>query len=57
MDDFDKCYFCQSYDTYDGCQDGWCECREDFKPNKNRIIEEAKSRGLSVADVIALINL
>ena len=54
--EFNKCYFCKSYDDYDGCE--WeCNNKEDFSPDHNRIIEKAKEKDISVQDVIALINL
>jgi hypothetical protein len=34
-----------------------CNNKDDFKPYKERIIEKAKENGISVADVIALINM
>ena len=57
MDEYDKCQFCKWYDDYDGCQNWYCEGKDDFEPNKQRIIEKAKETGLRVADVIALINM
>ena len=57
MDEYDKCRFCKSYDDYEGCTDGWCENKDSYKPNKNRIIEKAKETGLSVTDVISLIEI
>lgn len=54
--EYDKCYFCKSYDEYDGCEWG-CENKEEFKLNHDRIIKKAKEKGISVADVIALMNV
>ena len=56
MDEYCKCRFCQSYDEYEGCMWG-CENYGGYTPNKNKIIEAAKERGISVVDMIALINL
>ena len=58
MDEFDKCRFCKHYDNFDGCVYvcGCIDC-DSYEPNKNRIIEKAKEKRMSVADVIALINL
>lgn len=55
-DEFDKCRFCRHYDTYEGCEWG-CEDYESFEPVKDRLIEKAKEKHISVTDVIALINL
>jgi hypothetical protein len=57
MDEYDKCRFCKYYDNFDGCRKWYCENKDDYEPNKQRIIEKAKEAGLSVADVIALINM
>lgn len=57
MDEYDKCRFCCYYDNFDGCTDWYCENKRGYKPNKNRIIEKAKETGISVADVITLINM
>lgn len=54
--EFRKCDFCSCYDEYEGCEWG-CNNHEDFKPNNDRIITKAKEKGISVADVIALINI
>ena len=47
---------CKSYDEYEGCEWG-CEDQKGFEPNHNRIISKAKEKDISVADVIALINM
>ena len=39
--EYDKCYFCKSYDEYEGCEWG-CEDKKGFKPNHDRIIAKAK---------------
>ena len=57
MDEYDKCRFCTYYDNYDGCQNGWCDYKGDYKPDKRKIVEKSQETGLSVADIIALINL
>lgn len=59
MDYFDKCIYCKSYDDFEGCTDDWCdeESKYFFKPNKIKMIEKSKENGISVADLIALINL
>ena len=54
--EYDKCYFCKSYDEYEGCEWG-CEDKKGFEPNHDRIIAKAKEKDISVADIIALINM
>ena len=56
MDDFRKCNFCQHYDEYEGWEWG-CDNYEDFKPAKWRMVEFAKKHDISVADLIALIEM
>lgn len=59
MDKFDKCRFCCHYDDFDGCTNEFCArySHEFYEPNKTRILEKAKELGISVVDLIALINL
>ena len=54
--EFRKCNFCSYYDEYEGCEWG-CNNHEGFKPDNDRIITKAKEKGISVADMIALINI
>lgn len=54
--EFRKCNFCSYYDEYEGCEWG-CNNHEGFEPDNDRIITKAKEKGISVADVIALINI
>lgn len=54
--EYDKCYFCKSYDEYEGCEYG-CENNTGFEPDYDRIIEKAKEKNISVVDVIALMNM
>lgn len=54
--EFDKCYFCKYYDTYEGCEWG-CDNKTGFEPDNDRIIVKAKEKNISVADVIALMNM
>ena len=56
-DEFNKCYFCYYYDEFDGCVGVGCYNKDGYKANKNRIIEKAKEKGISVADVMALIKM
>ena len=57
LDEYSKCRFCRSYDDYDGCTEWFCSDKNYYRPDKNRIIAKAKEEGISVADVIALINM
>ena len=57
MDEYDKCRFCKCYDNYDGCVSWNCYEKSDYRPDKQRIIEKAKEKGLSISDVIVLIEL
>lgn len=57
MDEYDKCRFCYFYDDYDGCIDWFCNDRDSYRANKSRIIEKAKEEGISVSDVLTLINM
>ena len=59
LDEYDKCRFCKKYDSFDGCTDDFCASatKKYFEPNRERIIEKAKEKGISVADLIALINM
>lgn len=57
MDEYCKCRFCTKFDNYDGCQDWFCSCYNNYKPSREKIIEKSQSAGFSVTDVIALINL
>lgn len=50
--EWDKCYFCIYYDEYDGCDGFGCE----FELSENKVIEKAKEKEISCADVIALIR-
>ena len=39
--EYDKCYFCKTYDEYEGCEYG-CENKTGFEPDHNRIITKEK---------------
>ena len=54
--EYDKCYFCKSYDEYEGCAYG-CGNNTGFEPDHDRIIAKAKEKDISVADVIALMDV
>lgn len=53
--EFCKCYFCRSYDEYEGCEYG-CNSHEGYTPDTDRLIRKSKEKDISVSDVIALIN-
>jgi hypothetical protein len=57
MAEYDKCNFCKWFSIYVGCQNDYCYYKEDFEANTDKIIEKAREKGISVADVVALINL
>ena len=57
MDDWCKCRFCWHYDKYDGCLNIGCYRYNEYRPDRDAIIEKANETGMSVADIIALINL
>lgn len=57
MNEYDKCRFCKYYDTYEGCTSDYCDFDNCFIVAKEKIIAKAKEERISVADVIALINL
>ena len=40
--EYDKCYFCKSYDEYECCEYG-CENKTGFEPYQDRIIAKAKA--------------
>ena len=56
MSEYNKCRFCKWYDEYDGCE-AICRDWDEYEPNTNKLIEKAKAKGISVADVVALIDL
>lgn len=56
-DEYDKCNFCKHYDTFDGCMDWYCNNYESYNPDKDKLIEVAQQKGISVSDLITLINL
>ena len=56
MREYDKCNFCKWYDIYEGCEQP-CSNKDCFEANTNKIIAKANEDGITVADVIALINL
>ena len=57
IDEYDKCRFCKSYDEFWGSRNCFCEGKEEFIPNKQKIIEKSKDTGLSVTDIVALMEL
>lgn len=54
--EFKKCNFCKCYDEFEGCEWG-CDNYKGFEPNNDKIIKKAKEKGISVADIVALITL
>lgn len=56
MREYAKCNFCRYYDSYDGCEN-ICNNYSEFSVSYQKIIDKAKEAGITVADVVALINL
>ena len=56
LSEYNKCRFCSYYDNYEGCTNWFCSNKDGYKANQHRIIDKANEEGLSVADVIALIE-
>ena len=55
MSEWNKCQFCKwNYDT--GCE-AMCTGHDEYEPVVDLLIEKAKEKGISVTDVIALIEL
>ena len=57
MSEWSKCNFCYYHDNSDGCWNMGCYEMDGYKPDRDKIIEKANDTGMSVADIIALINL
>lgn len=57
MDEFNKCKFCCSYDSYEGCEDPVCNSSNHicYRMDVQKIIAKADERGISVTDVLNLI--
>lgn len=53
MNEWCKCNFCNNT-TWDGCD--WCSNYSEYKPDSEAIIQMSKSKSISVADVIKLIE-
>ena len=56
MNEWRKCNFCYWKDADWGCE-GPCVDYDGYKPVADKLIEKAHEKGISVQDVIALINL
>jgi len=41
MNELNKCYFCRSYDEFEGCEWG-CDNKEGFEPDHDKIIKRQK---------------
>lgn len=48
-----RCRCCSNYDSFNGCR-SW-GCNPEYSPFK--IKEEAEDRGMTVADIVALLQL
>lgn len=49
-----RCRCCSDYDFFRGCCVSWA-CHPEYSPSK--IKEEAESQGMTVADIVALLQL
>ena len=56
LDEYSKCRFCKWYDDYEGCE-AICDNYDGFEPNKHKIIEKSQETGMSVSDIVTLINM
>ena len=56
MPEFSLCHFCQSSPMESESCD-WCECGSEFRTDTSAIIDKAEELGISVSDVIALIEI
>ena len=53
--EWNKCNFCKWQSDW-GCEN-ICVDHDQYKPYENKLIEKAKEKGVSVADVLVLIEL
>lgn len=58
MDEFNKCRFCMSYDSYEGCEDPYGNSSNHvcFRMDVRKIIAKADELGISVTDVLNLMH-
>lgn len=56
MDEYCKCGFCKNNNDFLGCLSR-CSSFDGFSPDRQKIIDVAKEKGITIADMIALINL
>lgn len=56
LKEYSKCRFCKWYVSYGGCE-AICYDYDGYEPVMTKIIEKAKEEDISVADVLALIDL
>ena len=56
IDEWDKCNFCKNYDDFEGCDDWYCDSRSNFELSQDKVIEKAKQKEISCADVIILME-
>ena len=58
VDEYSKCRFCSWYNENEGrCEIMCCPNGINYKPDKNRFVKKAKEEGISVVDIIALIEM
>lgn len=59
MNEWCKCNFCKTYkygSYYSGSGCDWCSNYSSYTPDSNALIKAAKDKGISVTDVIKLIE-
>ena len=56
LNEWNKCNFCK-HNTEVTCTANECWSHDHYSPDPNKLIAKAKELGISVTDVIALINL
>lgn len=55
-DEYCACHFCHFYTLTENCTE-ICWGYMNFSPDKIRIVEKAKEKGISVVDVLALMKM
>lgn len=58
MDEFNKCRFCMNYDSYEACEDPYCNSSNhvSYRTDVRKIIAKADELGISVTDVLNLMR-
>lgn len=56
LNEWNKCNFCKKNEN-GTCHTQFCYAQSHYTPDKNKLASKAKELGISVMDVITLINL